>query len=238
MEASESIVKHTLILSRIVSREVREHSNCTRRSDGFIDPDSCYVPFWYTKTGVIVKWSLFLGLSTLFGLYLILGYLHAKRRITKGQPPMAYHRWLVARNDLARVDPRYPYPPHPQTTSFHPYTQHQQQQQPYGNYGMHPVPPPVYDPDAPRPPMYPGPPPAMGMVQPPDGATKVDPMQQAPPIPPPVVLPTVPPMPRSNGNEDEDYKAPAGPPPSARAQQQQPAPIRQQGTGGTNPFRD
>ncbi|KAK3396355.1 hypothetical protein B0T20DRAFT_268918 [Sordaria brevicollis] len=230
MEPSESIAKHTLLLSRIVSREVREHSNCTRGPDGFIDPDSCYVPFWYTKTGVIVKWSLFLGLSTIFGLYLILGYLHAKRRITKGQPPMAYHRWLVARNDLARVDPRYPYPhPHPQTTTvFHPYAT-SQQQQPYGNYGMYPVPPPVYDPDAPRPPMYPGPPPlAMGMV--PDGATKVDPMQQAPPV-----VPTPPTMPRTDGNErDEEYEAPAGPPPSAQSQQ----PIRQQGTGGMNPFRD
>ncbi|KAK3956004.1 hypothetical protein QBC32DRAFT_3217 [Pseudoneurospora amorphoporcata] len=217
MAASESIVKHTLLLSRIVSREIREHSNCARGPDGFIDPDSCYVPFWYTKTGVIVKWSLFLGLSTFFGLYLILGYLHAKRRITKGQPPMAYHRWLVARNDLARVDPRYPYP----QATIHPYAsgQQPQQQQPYGNYGMHPVPPPVYDPDAPRPPMYPGLPPAMAMVQPPDEATKVDPMQQAPPPPPP---PT---------SREEQYEAPPGPPPTQ-------APIRQQGTGGTNPFRD
>ncbi|CCC08548.1 hypothetical protein SMACR_05792 [Sordaria macrospora] len=173
MAASESIAKHSLLLSRIVSREIREHSNCTRGSDGFIDPDSCYVPFWYTRTGVIVKWSLFLGLTT------ILPY-------ASGQQP--------------------------------------QQQQPYGNYGMHPVPPPVYDPDAPRPPMYPGPPLAMAMVQPPDGATKVDPMQPAPPPPPP---------PQPNSRE-EQYEAPPGPPPSAQA----PAPIRQQGTGGTNPFRD
>jgi len=71
----------------------------------------------------------------------------------------------------------------------------------------------------------------MGMVVHPvlDGATKVDPMQQAPPV-----VPTAPPMPRSNGNEGDDYEAPAGPPPSAQAQQ----PLRQQGTGGSNPFRD
>ncbi|KHE90005.1 hypothetical protein GE21DRAFT_1268704 [Neurospora crassa] len=243
MAASESIVKPTLLLSRIVSRELREYSNCTRGADGFIDPNSCYVPFWYTRTGVIVKWSLFLGLSTFFGLYLILGYLHAKRRITKGQPPMAYHRWLVARDDIARVDPRYA---DPQTT-FRPYGNPavltrpgSQQQQPYGNYGMYPVPPPVYDPDAPRPPMYPGPPPtmAMAMAQPPDGATKVDPMQQAPVLPP--VSTTVPPTSGTGGDGNERYEAPPGPPPSiqAQAQTQAPAPIRQQGTGGTNPFRD
>ena len=49
MAASESIIKHSLLLSRIVSREIREHSNCTRGPDGFIDPESCYVPFWYTR---------------------------------------------------------------------------------------------------------------------------------------------------------------------------------------------
>ncbi|EGO53099.1 hypothetical protein NEUTE1DRAFT_92073 [Neurospora tetrasperma FGSC 2508] len=196
MAASESIVKPTLLLSRIVSREIREYSNCTRGADGFIDPNSCYVPFWYT-------------------------------------------RWLVARDD-----PRYP---DPQTT-FRPYGNpavltrpgSQQQQQPYGNYGMYPVPPPVYDPDAPRPPMYPGPPPtmAMAMAQPPDGATKVDPMQQAPVLPP--VSTTVPPTSGTGGDGNERYEAPPGPPPSiqAQAQTQAPAPIRQQGTGGTNPFRD
>ncbi|KAJ4417701.1 hypothetical protein N0V85_001744 [Neurospora sp. IMI 360204] len=145
---------------------------------------------------------------------------------------MPYHRWLVARNDLARVDPRYPYP----QTTFQPYgNPHGPQQQPYGNYGMHPVPPPVYDPDAPRPPMYPGPPP-MAMVQPPDGATKVDPMQQAPA---PASVPVLPPLYSGrndgNGGGGEQYEAPLGPPPSAQAQVQ--GPIRQQGTGGTNPFR-
>lgn len=104
---------------------------------------------------------------------------------------------------------------------------------------MHPVPPPVYDPDAPRPPMYPGPPPAMAMamVQPPDGATKVDPMQQALA---PASVPVLPPLYSGrndgNGGGEEQYEAPPGPPPSAQAQVQ--GPIRQQGTGGTNPFRD
>lgn len=139
-------------------------------------------------------------------------------------------KWLVARDD-----PRYP---DPQIT-IRPYGNPavltrpgSQQQQPYGNYGMYPVPPPVYDPDAPRPPMYPGPPPTMAMGQPPDGATKVDPMQQAPVLPP--VSTTVPPTSGTGGDGSERYEAPPGPPPSIQAQ----APIRQQGTGGTNPFRD
>ncbi|KAK0730366.1 hypothetical protein B0H67DRAFT_548333 [Lasiosphaeris hirsuta] len=167
------------IAALLVSRQFRE---CLRTDDGFIDEDSCYVPFWYTRTGVILKWSLFLGLTALIGLYILLGYLHAKRRIAKGLAPLGYHRWLISRSQLARVDPRYQYP----AANAMPYNPNNQY------YNMHAMPPPpVYDPN--RPPMYPGPP------GPPDGATKVDPSQQdtgveparrfdeyqAPPGPPP-----------------------------------------------------
>ena len=45
-----------------------------------------------SQTGVIVKWSLFLGLLVFITLYLLIGYTHAKKRIRKGLPPLAYHR--------------------------------------------------------------------------------------------------------------------------------------------------
>lgn len=44
------------------------------------------------QTGIIVKWSLFLGLVVLFAVYLIAGHWHAKKRIARGLPPLAYHR--------------------------------------------------------------------------------------------------------------------------------------------------
>lgn len=165
--------------------------------DGFVDDG--YVPFWYTRTGIIVKWSLFLGLVVLVSAYLIIGRIHAQKRIARGLPPLAYHRFLVPRGQLASVDPRYAYPAPAGFTTYRP---------PQNEYGMYPMPPPVYDPNAPRPPMYYGPP-----AQ--DVGTKVDPDQ-------------------SRGHQrptatEEEYEAPAGPPPSA---------VRPQGTGNSNPFRN
>lgn len=109
--------------------------------------DDYDVPFWWTRTGHIVKWSIFLGLLALISLYLILGYAHAKRRMNKGLPPLGYHRFLVSRAQLARVDPRYAYPQPAAYGTYYP---------PNGGYGMYAMPPPVYDPNAPRPPMYDG----------------------------------------------------------------------------------
>lgn len=162
--------------------EARQYRYCDRNADGFIDDSTCYVPFWYTKTGVIVKWSLFLGLIAFIGLYLLLGYMHAQRRIKKGLMPLAYHRFLVNRRQRAMMDPNYQYP-QPETR---PYFHNQQY------FGMQNMPPPVYDPAAARPPMYSGP---QGPAGPPDGATKVDPTQQnayqyeAPSGPPPSTIP-------------------------------------------------
>ncbi|KAK3694605.1 hypothetical protein B0T22DRAFT_345769, partial [Podospora appendiculata] len=170
------------ITSTVVSRQVRE---CLRTADGYIDEDSCDVPFWYTRTGVIVKWSLFLGLTVIFGLYLMLGYMHAKKRMQKGLPPLRYHRWLVTRAELARVDPRYQNP-QAEAQAYHPNNQY---------YSMQTMPPPpVYDPTSARPPMYEGPPPA--------GSTKADPSQPTWRAEP------------TRRPDTEDYEAPPGPPPS------------------------
>jgi hypothetical protein len=196
----------------------RRFENCTFTEDGYLDESSCYVPFWSTKTGTIVKWSLFLGIIVVTGLYLLVGYVHAQKRLKKGLPPLGYHRFLVSRAALARVDPRYrpaqPGAVYIPTTAERNY------------YDMQAMPPPVYDPNAPRPPMY----------EPPVGSTKFEPNQQQqgtqqsqPPTeqrfeygPPP----GSPPMP---GPSQETYAPPPGPPPST---------VRPQGTGNTNPFRD
>ncbi|KAK3945434.1 hypothetical protein QBC46DRAFT_372226 [Diplogelasinospora grovesii] len=206
---------HT-VLATLVSRQIQDGRNCTRDEDGFIvESDTCFVGFWYTRTGVIVKWSIFLGLSAILGLYLLLGYMHARRRLRKGLAPLAYHRWLVSRSELARVDPRYR-PPNASAMPYNPNSNSGGYQY-YGDgiYGMSNMPPPpVYDPNAPRPPMYDG----LATTAPP-GATKVDPQQTS-------GITTAAPTRQATVVED-DFEAPAGPPPNA---------MRPENTGSSNPF--
>lgn len=87
----------------LIARQYVSYRNCSRTEDGFIDEDSCYVPFWSTKTGVIVKWSLFLAICVAFGLYLLIGYIHAKKRIQKGLPPLGYHRVCRTHDDSSLI---------------------------------------------------------------------------------------------------------------------------------------
>ncbi|KAK4230677.1 hypothetical protein QBC38DRAFT_507265 [Podospora fimiseda] len=189
------------------------YSNCTRTEDGFIDEDSCYVPFWNTKTGIIVKWSLFLGFLVFISLYLLIGYIHAKKRIQKGLPPLGYHRFLVPRATLAQVDPRFRYP----QANIRPYNPNGPQA-----FDMYAVPPPpVYDPNAPRPPMY----------EPPAGSTKVDYSQQQPGPAPMYASPPGPPPSSQSPQPQATYAPPPGPPPPSAS------PVQLQGTGNTNPFR-
>ncbi|KAH8682502.1 hypothetical protein BX600DRAFT_45820 [Xylariales sp. PMI_506] len=152
--------------------ESRQNTNTTDDEVplGFVEVNGRVVPWWDTRTGLIVKWSIFLGLIVIMFAYLIGGRWHARRRINKGLAPMAYHRWLIPRAELARVDPRYAYP-EATYTNYAPGAA--------GYYGMQPMPPPVYDPN--RPPVY------QGSEMPPTGATKVDPAQEyaPPPGPPP-----------------------------------------------------
>jgi len=100
------------------------------------------------ETAYIIKWAVLLSLFGIFFLWLIIGYWHAKRRIAKGLPPLAYHRWLAPRKNR------------PIQNSYAYY-------QPNGAYGMqpYPEPPPVYSGDLP--PTY----------QPPPGSTKIAPQQ-------------------------------------------------------------
>lgn len=144
--------------------------------------------FWWTKTGQIVRWSVFLGLFTLFTAYIVIGYLHAKRRMKKGLPLLAYHRWLVNGGERSQYDPSYRNP----STYYYQYGQPGLQT----GYGMQPIPPPVYDPNAPLPPSY----------QTPMTASKVDASQwnSGPTVRPPTADPT------------PGYQTPPGPPPTAQ----------------------
>jgi len=86
-------------------------------------------------------------------LYFLGGYWHARHRLSKGQPPLAYHRWMVNRTV------RYQQPQH-QAAPYRPY---QHGPDPYQEgYVMHRYapPPPAYHGDAP--PAY----------APPEGASK------------------------------------------------------------------
>lgn len=59
---------------------------------GFVAEDGRFVPFWYTRTGEIIKWSLFLGFVFIVSVFLLVGYWHAKRRVRQGKIPLGYHR--------------------------------------------------------------------------------------------------------------------------------------------------
>ncbi|TVY46540.1 hypothetical protein LOCC1_G003344 [Lachnellula occidentalis] len=164
-----------------------EFDNNDRRTD-----------FWWTRTGQIARWSIFLAIFVLIMAYIIIGYWHAKRRINKGLAPLKYHRWLLNRQTRARYDPSYQNP----SAYYQPYPPQDQQ------YGLHSMPPPMYDPNAPLPPSY----------QPPPGATKVDPSQWGATQRPVEV-----------GEPSPAYEAPPGPPPAA---------VQANHTGSTNnPYR-
>ncbi|KAF4589479.1 ubiquitin-protein ligase Sel1/Ubx2 [Ophiocordyceps camponoti-floridani] len=127
---------------------------------GWVREGDFLVPWWQSRTGVIIKWVVFLVIVLLFTLYVLGGYLHARYRIKKGLPPLAYHRCLVAR----RMQP----PPMAGHHNGWPQQGYYGPPPPNGfamnNMGA----PPVYDPT--RPPTYMGAPP-------PDGGSKVDPSQ-------------------------------------------------------------
>ncbi|KAI0021158.1 hypothetical protein F4780DRAFT_778905 [Xylariomycetidae sp. FL0641] len=149
--------------------------------------DGRLVWFWYTRTGYIVKWSLFLAFIVIFFGWCIGGRMHAKARLRKGLKPMKYHGWLLSRQERAQVDPAYAWPSARIQAAYPP---------PGPQYGMngYPAPPPVYDPN--RPPVYEG-----NGGPAPMGATKVDPAQAGPGL-------------EAGVHREDEYAPPAGPPPA------------------------
>ncbi|KYK54650.1 hypothetical protein DCS_06610 [Drechmeria coniospora] len=122
---------------------------------GWVREGDWIVPWWHSTPGIIVRWVIFLVFSLLIIGYVVGGYWHAKRRIKKGLPPLAYHKCLVRRRTRQ-----------PQHQNGWP-TNNQNMNQPANGYYMNDMgAPPTYDPS--RPPMY---------TAPPEGATKVDPSQ-------------------------------------------------------------
>lgn len=59
---------------------------------------------WYSPTAYVVKWSVLLSIFITFFLWITIGYYHARQRLKRGLPPLAYHRWLVPKSQ------RYPQP--------------------------------------------------------------------------------------------------------------------------------
>lgn len=51
--------------------------------------------WWWSSEGYGVRYAIVAVFFGVVVLGLILSYLHAKRRIRRGLPPLAYHRWLV-----------------------------------------------------------------------------------------------------------------------------------------------
>ncbi|KAK6541207.1 hypothetical protein TWF694_008574 [Orbilia ellipsospora] len=115
-----------------------------RQSDLFIDGGYGY-GWWYSETAIIVKWSIGAALFVFILVYFVGGYLHAKRRLAKGLPPLAYHRWMIKR-EITPPD-AYAYPIHFNGNNGG-----------YGNYGGYAEPfqppPPVYNPLMQPPPSY------------------------------------------------------------------------------------
>ncbi|PVI03682.1 hypothetical protein DM02DRAFT_652280 [Periconia macrospinosa] len=161
---------------------------CVEYVDGTIE---CFRDgFWYSSTGIIIKWAILAGFFLFFVAWFVGGYIHAKRRMKKGKPLLAYHRWLVSYGERRK------YGQTPQNSyrfyAQQPYGQalpQQQQQQPYTQRadGTWPEPPPMYTPGKPdqqgtEMPQYgmPPPPPPMGQQQygPPPTIQDVEAQQQ------------------------------------------------------------
>ncbi|KAA6415649.1 MAG: hypothetical protein FRX48_00365 [Lasallia pustulata] len=129
--------------------------------------------WWYSDTAVAVKWAILSAIFLLFLAWFVGGYYHAKRRMRRGLPPLAYHRWLVPRAQRARFQNHFAQPQN--DFSFY----HVQNGNGNGEgYGMQAFPPPAYNLNHEAPPTY----------QPPMGGSKVNPSQDyavPPPGPPP-----------------------------------------------------
>ncbi|KAI1251653.1 hypothetical protein MGN70_006221 [Eutypa lata] len=156
-----------------------------------VDDQGHYMYFWDTRTGIIIKWSLFLAFVLFITIWMIGGRRHALRRVRAGKKPIFGTGWLLSRQERGLVDPRYanPWPGQAVYVQYHPGGPHGQP--PAGGGGWYnmqnmPPPPPVYDGN--RPPMYEG----VDNAAPAAGNTKVDPDQ---------------------ANRGSDYAPPAGPPP-------------------------
>ncbi|KAI4183394.1 MAG: hypothetical protein L6R41_005424 [Letrouitia leprolyta] len=121
--------------------------------------------WWYSDTAEAIKWAVVAFIFLAIILFFAGGYLHAQRRMKRGQAPLRYHRWLLPRSQRLR------YAPQQQFTFYH------HQQNPYEMQPYPPPPPAYHHNEMPPPPQY----------EPPQGASKTNPDQRytAPLGPPP-----------------------------------------------------
>jgi len=118
----------------------------------------CGGGWWYSDKGYVAKWAILGALFGFFFLWFVGGYLHAKSRLKKGKPLLAYHRWLVSRQTRSRYGQA---PPQNHFTFYNmqrrPYPPPNQPYVPRTD-GAYPEPPPVYTGND-APPSYYAPPP-------------------------------------------------------------------------------
>lgn len=134
-----------------------------KRQTNFDNDDDDDNGMWgYSTTGVAIKWAVVGAILVLLVLWLVLGRMHAQRRLRRGQRPMVYHRLLV---------------PRPQRARFYPQPQYASNGPGWGSegYPMQAYPPPAYNTDHIPPPVY----------QPPNGGSKINPHQDWAAVPPP-----------------------------------------------------
>ncbi|OAL37477.1 hypothetical protein AYO20_03326 [Fonsecaea nubica] len=72
----------------ILARQISDSSTSDDADDGY---------WWYSSTAEAIKWAAVAAIVLAFSLYFLAGHMHARRRMQKGLPPLAYHRWLVSR---------------------------------------------------------------------------------------------------------------------------------------------
>ncbi|ATY59552.1 Chitin synthesis Congo red RCR [Cordyceps militaris] len=79
----------------------------------YID-DYGYTSFWYSTAGYAIRWSLFGLFVLIILLWVVGGYLHAKRLMKKGLPLKSYHSCFFPRQPRAAQAGWYrPYNPNP-----------------------------------------------------------------------------------------------------------------------------
>ncbi|KAJ9192941.1 hypothetical protein DTO166G4_5135 [Paecilomyces variotii] len=49
-------------------------------------------------TILIIRWAIFAGIALILLIWFLAGFLHARVRMRKGLPPLAYHRWFYPRD--------------------------------------------------------------------------------------------------------------------------------------------
>ncbi|OAL56043.1 hypothetical protein IQ07DRAFT_639667 [Pyrenochaeta sp. DS3sAY3a] len=123
--------------------------------------------FWYTDKGIIIKWVILAAIFVFFMAWFVGGYIHAKRRLKKGQPLLAYHRFLVSYSERKRYGqagiPQNHFTFYQTAPGYNPHTNGPYQQRQDGAWAE---PPPLYN-NNDAPPGYFAPP----------GATKTHPNQ-------------------------------------------------------------